>query len=184
MAIISLTAAAAAVASLTTPGTMRLDAAMHYLDSMSSMQLYAIIVGLTLVIATAVLRSKAATLNNSNNAERLLLLSSERATNSMTPSAALAPAKKRGPEPKWHIFKWVNLAAVAVFGWSVTDFTLHCSAYLNSSDTLLKFLAVWSVFLCYCFGFFGISFVHDAIVVAEDEQKPAVRGAAASDASR
>jgi hypothetical protein len=136
----------------------RLDAAIHHIDSMSSMQLYAVIVGLTIVIAMILLGSE-------NGPETELQVPSElKVKSSIHNSSAACSQKAIGPEPRWHIFRYVNTAVVAVFGWSVADFTLHCTAYLNDSDTLLKFLLGWSVLLCYCFGFFGISFVHDTIV--------------------
>jgi len=43
---------------------------------------------------------------------------------------------------------------------------LNASLYLNDSTSLLQFLSIWSIFLCYFFGFFGISFVNlDDLVV-------------------
>jgi len=63
------------------------------------------------------------------------------------------------PEPKWHILKITNYAAATGFLLSVLKFASNASTYLNDSSSLLQFLFVWSVFLCYFFGFFGISFL-------------------------
>ena len=63
------------------------------------------------------------------------------------------------PQPKWHILKTLNVLAVigllASFGW----FASNASTYLNDSNALLQFMAIWSAFLCYFFGFFGMSFI-------------------------
>ena len=143
---------------------MRLDAAIQQLDTMSSMQLYALIVGLTIVFATVLLSSAS---------EPEIMPDSElREVNAATAVNHPQNNRRKGhPEPRWHIFRWVNYAAVAVFGWSVADFSLHCTKYLNHSDSsvLLKFLLGWSLCLCYFFGFFGISFVHDTIAVEPEE---------------
>ena len=63
------------------------------------------------------------------------------------------------PEPKWHILKITNYVAATGFLLSVLKFASNASTYLNDSSSLLQFLFVWSVFLCYFFGFFGISFL-------------------------
>jgi hydroxymethylglutaryl-CoA reductase (NADPH) len=71
--------------------------------------------------------------------------------------------KPAPPEPRWHIFSWVNLLAVVIFAWSVADFSIHASTYWNDSDSnvLFYFLLGWSSLLCYFFSFFGVTFVHD-----------------------
>ena len=67
--------------------------------------------------------------------------------------------KSSSPEPKWHILKITNYVAATGFLLSVLKFASNASTYLNDSSSLLQFLFVWSVFLCYFFGFFGISFL-------------------------
>lgn len=157
----------------TIPLGMRLDAAVQQINAMSSMQLYVAIVGLTIVFTTLLLGSA-----NYGSPEMLRSNTSELKVH----SPAAAKQTSGGPEPKWHLFKWINYAAVALFGWSVADFALNCTAYFNDSDKLMKFLAAWSLFLCYCFGFFGISFVHDTIDQQQQQQQPEERQAAASPA--
>ena len=75
----------------------------------------------------------------------------------------LKPKKQQqsssSPEPKWHILKITNYVAATGFLLSVLKFASNASTYLNDSSSLLQFLFVWSVFLCYFFGFFGISFL-------------------------
>jgi hypothetical protein len=125
---------------------MRLDAAIQALDSISSTYLYVLIVGLTVFVSFLVLGSA----NYSEVPE-------------MQFSNSRPKPNKTGPQPRWHIFGWVNFVTVALFVWSVGDFAINAQHYLNNSDSsiLLKFLLGWSVLLCYFFGFFGISFVHD-----------------------
>ena len=80
----------------------------------------------------------------------------------------------RGPEPRWHIFKWVNYAALIVLVGTVVDFALNCHAYVSGEhggETLKKFLIGWSILLCYFFGFFGVSFVHDTMNEEEEEEE-------------
>jgi len=63
------------------------------------------------------------------------------------------------PQPKWHILKMANYIATTVFLLSVLQFMSDATAYLNDSNALLSFLVIWSLCLCYFFGFFGISFI-------------------------
>ena len=74
------------------------------------------------------------------------------------------------PEPKWHILKITNYVAATGFLLSVLQFASDASTYLNDSTSLLQFLVVWSVFLCYFFGFFGISFIELDDFVVDDQQ--------------
>lgn len=75
------------------------------------------------------------------------------------------------PEPKWHILKITNYVAATGFLLSVLQFASDASTYLNDSTSLLQFLGVWSVFLCYFFGFFGISFIELDDFVVDDQQQ-------------
>jgi len=63
------------------------------------------------------------------------------------------------PQPKWHILKLLNVIAVIGLLTSFFWFASNASTYINDSNALLKFMALWSGFLCYFFGFFGISFI-------------------------
>lgn len=126
-----------------------IDAALAGIDSLSSTQLYALIVGATVVISFLLLGSA------SETAEIDYTLKKN------SPKKTLSKATSDAPEPRWHIFRYVNYTIVAAFLWSVAEFSLHAADYWSSSDALLAFLVGWSVFLCYFFGFFGVSFVHD-----------------------
>mmetsp|Transcript_8637 Transcript_8637/g.12293 ORF Transcript_8637/g.12293 Transcript_8637/m.12293 type:complete len:625 (+) Transcript_8637:77-1951(+) len=85
-------------------------------------------------------------------------------------SSSLSESKFDEPQPKWHILKYLNIAAALSFLISVFYFLFDASTYLNDSNSMLKFLAGWSAFLCYFFGFFGISFI-DADELVGEEQK-------------
>lgn len=79
--------------------------------------------------------------------------------------------KHTGPEPKWHILKILNYAAVTSFTASVMYFASDYSTFLSDSVTLFKFLFGWSAFLVFFFGFFGISFVDtDGLLAHKDEE--------------
>lgn len=68
---------------------------------------------------------------------------------------------QKGPEPRWHIFRYVNYMIVAAFVASVLEFSRNAATYTNETYVLLRFLLAWSACVCYFFGFFGVSFVHD-----------------------
>ena len=72
------------------------------------------------------------------------------------PTASSSSSK---PQPKWHILKMLNIVSVIGLLTSFCWFASNASNYLNDSEALLKFMVVWGLFLCYFFGFFGISFV-------------------------
>lgn len=85
-------------------------------------------------------------------------------------SVSKKPIIKDQPEPKWHVLKILNFAAVISFVTSILYFASDLPTYLNDSSTLLKFIAGWSFFLCYFIGFFGISFV-DADELCQEEEE-------------
>lgn len=134
---------------------MRLDTALGHLEALKTTQVYyaLIVIAVTVVISFGVLGSPR------EMPEIQIREYPKRQSRSHPPNAR---------EPRWHIFRWVNYAAVTVFCWSVADFALHWHEYLHSDNVLLQFLFGWSVLLCYFFGFFGVSFVHDTVVEPEE----------------
>ena len=146
----------------TTTIGMRLDKVLSALDSLSSTQLYALIVGLTVIVCWGVLAM-------SHQPEIPELVSTTAAA--VGSSSSSTPRKRReGPEPRWHFIRWANIVAVIIFAWSVADFSLNATTYWNDSsdsNVLFKFLLGWSSLLCYFFGFFGVSFVHDHLADME-----------------
>ena len=122
---------------------MKLDAFLSSLDSMPSTQQYGIIVAVTVVVSFS-------------------LLGSGGVQEEVPAPTESMPKKKRplsGPQPKWFVLKWLNYFAVGAFLVSVAHFLWNAQIYLQDSSCLLRFLVGWSLFLCYFFGFFGISFV-------------------------
>jgi hypothetical protein len=130
---------------------MRIDAALASIDSLSSTTLYALVVGATIVIALGLLGSaKEGEMNvppTRGGSSSSSSSSSSNAANSITTN-----------EPKWHIFRYMNMVILVLFLASIVEF------YWN--DSLYVFLLGWSVFLCYFFGFFGVTFVHDMYVAS------------------
>jgi len=63
------------------------------------------------------------------------------------------------PQPKWHILKMLNVIVVILFISSVFYSAYDVSGVLQDSHSLTRFLGIWSLSLCYFFGFFGISFL-------------------------
>lgn len=97
-----------------------------------------------------------------------------------SPSSSSSSSSSSAPEPKWHILKTANYVASSAFLLSVLQFASDASTYLNDSASLLRFLAVWSVFLCYFFGFFGISFIDPDDFADEGQQRQQQEGGAAT----
>lgn len=118
--------------------------------SVSSTQLYGVIVGLTVFGCWGIL-----SLAESPELPELTTTARGRTT------VVKQQQKTEGPEPRWHLFRWVNMLVVVAFACSVAEFSLNATAYWNDSNVLCKFLIGWSLLLCYFFGFFGIMFIHD-----------------------
>jgi hypothetical protein len=133
---------------------MHIDAAINRMTSLSSTELYGVIVAATIGLCFLLL-------GNGTKLEDNICL---------PPAQNVSRERKQrsGPRPRWHIFRWVNYAFVIGFGASVVTFITNSSYYLQQDQgTLIQFLVGWSVFLCYFFGFFGVSLVHE---LTEDEQ--------------
>ena len=63
------------------------------------------------------------------------------------------------PQPKWHILRLTNYIVTFGFLLSVLKFASNATTYLDDSTSLLQFVIIWSISMCYFFGFFGISFI-------------------------
>ena len=141
---------------------MRLDNAIDKLDSLSSTQLYAIIVAIAVIVCWTLLATTA-------NQPEIPELTS-------TATRPASPKKREGPEPRWHFMQWANIVAVVTFVWSVVHFALNATTYWNmDTNVLLKFLILWGTLLCYFFGFFGVTFVHDLEDVETSETEAVVQ---------
>jgi len=123
---------------------MKLDALLQQVDSLSSTTLYAVIVGITVVVSFLLLGSGV------QDVPPVL---------SAAPPALKKPSSSQGPQPKWFVLRWLNYAAMVGFAVSVLSFGMHAQTYMKDSSAMVRFLVGWSLFLCYFFGFFGISFV-------------------------
>ena len=133
---------------------MHLDAVLNRMSSLSSTELYGVIVAATIGVCFLLL-------GNGTKLE----------DNISIPDSSTRRREKRkqrsGPRPRWHIFRWVNYGFVLAFSASVVNFINNSAHYLHQDQgTLIRFLVGWSVFLCYFFGFFGVSLVHE---LTEDE---------------
>lgn len=123
----------------------KLDRLISELDSVSPLSLYGAIVAFTIVISFSLVGSAP--------------------TSDLDAPVEVRGNKKgeqvvtTGPQPKWFVLKWLNYVSVFAFLVSVITFSWNAQSYLQDSDSLFKFLIGWSLFMCYFFGFFGISFV-------------------------
>mmetsp|Transcript_20110 Transcript_20110/g.43661 ORF Transcript_20110/g.43661 Transcript_20110/m.43661 type:complete len:622 (+) Transcript_20110:212-2077(+) len=132
---------------------MQIDAVIAQFQTVSTTQLYATVIAVSLAFSFFLI-------NSGGGSSALTMMDRE-------DGGEQAPKKKKqqqqrrasAPEPKWHILKITNYVATTGFLLSVLQFASNASTYLNDSTSLLQFLGVWSIFLCYFFGFFGISFI-------------------------
>jgi hypothetical protein len=143
---------------------MHIDRLIASIDSLSSTTLYALIVGGTIFVSLGLLGSaKEGEITvadmihqqppgNANGNHQ----GAENNCGTSPSNSALSRQPRNGsavPEPKWQFFRYMNIVILVLFVASVVEF------YWN--DSLYMFLLGWSVFLCYFFGFFGVTFVHD-----------------------
>lgn len=152
---------AAAAATATTLG-MRLDQFLDSWNHWNSTQLYFLIVVTTMALSYAVLSQGPAAANSAEEMQWTTTTATKQ-NNSNNKNNTHKTTPTAGPEPKWHIFKWVNVVALALFVYSGVDFVWHQYTTVEPPTTLWKFLVAWSVLLCYFFGFFGVSLVHDTM---------------------
>ena len=76
-----------------------------------------------------------------------------------------------GREPRWYIFKIMNYVLATSFLASVVHFLLNSEEYIMSNDHIKTLGAVWTLFVLYFWGFFGVSFV-DTDEHLEEEESP------------
>jgi hypothetical protein len=138
-----------------------IDAVIAQLQTVSTTQVYATVIAVSLAFAFFLL--------NSGGGSSAFAIKTEESSDLLHKPKAPMMRKHHhqqqeqptasAPEPKWHILKITNYVTATGFLLSVLQFASNASTYLNDSTSLLQFLSVWSVFLCYFFGFFGISFI-------------------------
>ena len=156
--------------SFTQPSTIgeRLDSVIANIQTVSSTHVYATVIACSLAFSFYLLNSGGSSALTTMGVDTTQPIKTLPKKKSAQQSSSL---NNNSPEPKWHILKITNYVAATGFLLSVLLFASNASTYLNDSTSLLQFLSVWSVFLCYFFGFFGISFIElDDFVV--DEQQP------------
>jgi len=143
---------------------MRLDAFVSQLDSLSPTQLYGVTVLSSIVLCFLLL-----------NTGGLSHVDQHSTQSSQKTSTKPSSFSKQGsePQPKWYILNALNVIAAVTFIVSVVTFMSDASTYMSDSFSIVKFLAGWSVFLCYFFGFFGISFVDADVLERRTLDEPA-----------
>lgn len=139
---------------------MHIDAVIAQLQTASTTQLYVTVIAVSLAFSFFLI-------NSGGSSSALTIINREEAASSSDSLKKTAPKMRSShqqraasaPEPKWHILKITNYVVATGFILSVLKFASNASTYLNDSTSLLQFLSIWSIFLCYFFGFFGISFI-------------------------
>lgn len=136
---------------------MRIDAVIASLESLPHTNpeiLYATLIGGSLIFSFLVL--------NSGGSSMAALLPEGGDTDSLNKPKKISKASVSSsdePQPKWHILRLTNYVVTFGFLLSVLKFASNASTYLDDSTSLLQFLIIWSICMCYFFGFFGISFI-------------------------
>lgn len=129
---------------------MRLDAFIEQLDSLSPTQLYGVTVISSIIFCFLLLNTGGFSYVDNHQPKY------SQTTSKMESSSAINTPE---PQPKWYILNILNVIAAVTFIVSVVTFMSDAATYLSDSVSIAKFLAGWSLFMCYFFGFFGISFV-------------------------
>lgn len=147
---------------------MQLDSALSQLDSLSSPQLYSLIVLVTVLIATLVLG------NAQPLDEAKVMMKNVTTTTATTTTTAKTTTTSSGGhrEPRWYIFRLFNYGMLTAFGLSVVEFLWHADVYAKDQTLLARVLLAWCLCLIYFFGFFGVYVVHSE-VQEEGEQEAA-----------
>lgn len=137
---------------------MRIDSIIAKFDSIP--HTYQAFVIICCVFAFWVLNSNPNPNSNATTAMTMIKKQNKDNTTS-TSTTTTSKNKKNEPQPKWHILKILNILSVIGLLFSFGWFACNTSSYLNGGDThaLMKIVGIWSAFLCYFFGFFGISFI-------------------------
>ena len=135
---------------------MRIDAAIASLESLPRTNpeiLYATLIGASLIFSFAVI-------NSGTGSPMAMPMPEDGYKDSLNkPKKISNPSEPDEPQPKWHILRLTNYVVTFGFLLSVLKFALNATTYLEDSTSLLQFLFIWSISMCYFFGFFGISFV-------------------------
>jgi hypothetical protein len=117
----------------------------QYIDHLSTTQLYTAIVAATVGLCIVLLGP-----GGDQNLPRM-----------RSPRSATTPSAKQ--QPKWYLFKYINVGVFSIFIMSVAVFLWNASTYIHNGDRMTQFLVGWSLCLCYFFGFFGVFFIHQDI---------------------
>lgn len=130
----------------------------NYIDGLSSTQLYTAIVGATVALCVVLLGPD----GNDNLPQP---------TTSTSTSTVMRQSLNSKQQPKWYLFKYINVGVFLMFIASVAIFLWDASTYIHNGDRMTQFLVAWSLFLCYFFGFFGVFFIHQDLLMnqADDE---------------
>mmetsp|Transcript_2373 Transcript_2373/g.3110 ORF Transcript_2373/g.3110 Transcript_2373/m.3110 type:complete len:639 (+) Transcript_2373:153-2069(+) len=139
---------------------MRIDAVLQEIDSISPTVLYSVILVASILFSMILLNTGG---GRSTEPPRL--------RDDVTKPSRKIQRFSDEPQPKWYILKFCNYAAVIGFAFSIFKFAIDATTYINDSTLLMKFTVCWSLFMCYFFGFFGISFVD-----ADEIEQRAVAG--------
>eukprot|EP00574_Skeletonema_japonicum_P006915 CAMPEP_0201722740 /NCGR_PEP_ID=MMETSP0593-20130828/6996_1 /ASSEMBLY_ACC=CAM_ASM_000672 /TAXON_ID=267983 /ORGANISM="Skeletonema japonicum, Strain CCMP2506" /LENGTH=622 /DNA_ID=CAMNT_0048213721 /DNA_START=131 /DNA_END=1999 /DNA_ORIENTATION=+ len=151
---------------------MRIDAVIASLESLPHSNpeiLYASLIGASLLFSFLVINSGGSSslaLPDRGDADSL-----NKPKNIISNKTKPMASSSDEPQPKWHILRLTNYIVTFGFLLSVLKFASNATTYLDDSTSLLQFLIIWSVSMCYFFGFFGISFVE----LDELESEPMLR---------
>ena len=167
-------------------------------DGLSSTQLYILIVLVTVLISSLLLRNAPEFCTDDVDGihKELAAAAAAQRASDLTSNKQKKWKRQQGaskrwsvsdngePEPRWYIFRMFNYGMMVAFVASVVAFFIEFTAISNNTGTsisMLRYLLGWSVFLIYFFGFFGVSIVND--VEQSDDSGDEAHHAAAVSAS-
>lgn len=162
---------------MTTIG-QHLDQFLQRFDEPTSTELYTAVVGLTIIVSFFLLaqaKDETPWMEESSGQKPFPVTTTTTTRQQQLSGNVYTSQQHRSRQPQWHIFRYVNYLFVAVFLFSVVEFGWNAELYLDDNHSLLKFMIGWSVSLCYFFGFFGVSLVHDTVETEEPNEEATTR---------
>jgi 4-amino-4-deoxy-L-arabinose transferase-like glycosyltransferase len=139
-----------------------------YIDDLSSTQLYTAIVAATCGLCYGLMGTGGEQNLPSPQALRNAENDNNNNNNNNAKSYKVTKVKQ---QPKWYLFKYINVGVFFLFCLSVAVFLWNATSYISDNGMLTQFLVGWSLCLGYFFGFFGVFFIHDDISKDHDDEE-------------
>lgn len=148
----------------------RLDAAVAYVENLDDTRRYLVALLVSVVFSSILLNSGKGT----RYLEGVVAKGEDMLERQEKSKHGKQRSDRKGREPRWYIFTILNYALGSTFLASVVHFIAYSESYLmNTAEQgnakLMTLLALWTVYVLYFWGFFGVSFVDTDEQMEADE---------------